>query len=162
MGGKKSSKSDKRRAGRNTGKASAGFTAEEREAMKARAREMKAEARANESRASGDSDVLAAIAKVSEPERTMARRLHDLVKDSAPQLAPKTWYGMPAYADKDGKVVCFFRPAEKFKDRYATFGFNDKARLDDGNMWPTSFALKKLTTAEEKQIAALVRKAVGK
>ena len=162
MATKKSSKTDKASGKRKTGKATAGFTAEEREAMKARAREMKAEARAKKGRAEGDSDVLAAIAKVSEPERTMARRLHEIVKASAPRLSPKTWYGMPAYADEDGKVVCFFRPAEKFKDRYATFGFNDRAKLDDGNMWPTSFALKKLTPAEEKRIAELVKKAVGK
>lgn len=137
---------------------SEGFTAEERGAMKDRVREMKTARRG----ADGESDVLAAIAKMPEPDRGMAARLHAIVRASAPQLVPKTWYGMPAYGDADGKVVCFFRNASKFKDRYATFGFNDKAKLDDGNMWPTAFALTKLTPAEEKRIAALVKKAAAK
>jgi uncharacterized protein YdhG (YjbR/CyaY superfamily) len=144
-------------ATRNAGTVSKGFTAEEREAMKDRVREMKSAGKGD-----GESDVLAAIAKMSEPDRGMAQRLHALVKTSAPQLSPKTWYGMPAYANADDKVVCFFRNASKFKDRYATFGFNTAAKLDDGNMWPTSFALMKLTSAEEKRIAELVKKAVGK
>jgi uncharacterized protein YdhG (YjbR/CyaY superfamily) len=138
-----------------TGKASKGFTAEERAAMKERAQELKAEAR----KADGESAVLAKIAEMPEPDRTMAERLHALIKDVAPDLSPKTWYGMPAYA-KDGKVVCFFTPASKFKERYATLGFNDKANLDKGTMWPTSFALKELTAAEEKKIGALVKRAV--
>ena len=142
---------------RNAGAVSKGFTAEEREAMKDRVREMKSAGKGD-----GESDVLAAIAKMSEPDRGMAQRLHALVKTSAPQLSPKTWYGMPAYANADDKVVCFFRNASKFKDRYATFGFNTAAKLDDGNMWPTAFALMKLTSAEEKRIAELVKKAVGK
>lgn len=150
MAEKKAGKAPAKRAAT---KASKGFTAEERAAMRERAREMKS--------AGGESDVLAAIAKMPEPDRGMAQRLHAIIKSSAPGLAPKTWYGMPAYADADGKVVCFFRNASKFKDRYATFGFNDKAKLDDGNMWPTAFALVKLGTAEEKQIAALVKRAAG-
>ena len=144
-----------------TGKASKGFTADERAAMRERARELKAETRAKKSRADGEGDVLAAIAKMPEPDRSMATRLHAIVKANAPELLPKTWYGMPAYANEDGKVVCFFRNAQKFKDRYATFGFNDKARLDDGAMWPTAYALTKMTAAEEARIAALVKKAVG-
>jgi uncharacterized protein YdhG (YjbR/CyaY superfamily) len=137
-----------------------GFSDEERAAMKARARELKAEARANKDKADGESDVLAKIAEMSEPDRSMAKRLHAIIKASAPALSPKTWYGMPAYA-KDGKVVCFFTSAEKFNSRYATFGFNDTANLDEGAMWPTSFALKELTAAEEAKIAALVKKAVS-
>jgi len=136
------------------------FTAEERAAMKERAKELKAEARANKDRAEGERDVLAKIAEMQEPDRAMAKRLHAIIKASAPDLWPKTWYGMPAYA-KDGKIVCFFTPASKFNSRYATFGFNDDANLDDGAMWPTSFALKKLTPAEEKKISALVKKAVS-
>src|ERR671911_425709 len=120
---------------------SEGFTDEERAAMKERARELKAEARANKNRAAGESAVLAKIAEMPEPDRAMAERLHEIVKASAPALSPKTWYGMPAYASKDGKVVCFFQSAEKFNARYATFGFSDKANLDEGAMWPTSFAL---------------------
>ncbi len=135
---------------------SKGFTAEERAAMKERARELKAEAQ----RADGEKALRAKIAEMPEPDRAMAERLHAIVKASAPALAPKTWYGMPAYA-KDGKVVCYFQSAEKFGSRYATFGFNDTATLDDGNMWATSFALKELTAAEEARIAALVKKAVG-
>jgi uncharacterized protein YdhG (YjbR/CyaY superfamily) len=141
-------------------KKSKGFTAEERAAMKERAQELKAEARANKDRAAGESAVLAKIAEMPEPDRAIAERLHAIVKASAPALSPKTWYGMPAYA-KDGKVVCFFQSADKFKSRYATFGFNDTASLDEGAMWPTAFALKKLTTAEEAKIGALVKKAVS-
>lgn len=133
-----------------------GFTAEERAAMKERARELKAEAE----KADGESAVLAKIAEMPEPERTLATRLHALIKASAPGLAPKTWYGMPAYA-REGKIVCFFQSADKFKSRYATLGFSDEARLDDGAMWPTSFALKALTPAEEARINALVRQAVS-
>jgi uncharacterized protein YdhG (YjbR/CyaY superfamily) len=125
------------------------FTAEERAAMKERARD-----------AAGESAVLAKIAEMPKPDRTMAERVHAIVKDNAPELSPKTWYGMPAYA-KDGKVVCYFQSAHKFKSRYATFGFNDDANLDEGAMWPTSFALKELTAAEEAEIAALVKKAVS-
>jgi uncharacterized protein YdhG (YjbR/CyaY superfamily) len=140
-------------------KTSKGFTAEERAAMKERAQELKAEARANKNKADGEKDVLAKIAELPQPDRAMAKRLHAIVKASAPALWPRTWYGMPAYA-KDGKVVCFFTPASKFKERYATFGFNAAANLDEGNLWPTSFALKKLTAAEEAKIGALVKKAV--
>ncbi|HZB22321.1 MAG TPA: DUF1801 domain-containing protein [Gaiellaceae bacterium] len=127
--------------------------------MKERARELKAEARADRDRAEGERDVLAKIAEMPKADKDMAKRLHEIVTASAPSLAPRTWYGMPAYA-KDGKVVCFFTPASKFKERYASFGFNAAANLDDGNMWPTSFALQKLTAAEEKKIGALVKKAV--
>jgi len=140
---------------------SKGFTDEERAAMKERARELKAEARADKDRAEGESDVLAKIAEMPEPERAMAKRLHAIIKANAPALSPKTWYGMPAYANKDGKVVCFFQSAQKFNARYATFGFNDTANLDEGAMWPTSFALKELTATEEARIAALVKKAVS-
>jgi uncharacterized protein YdhG (YjbR/CyaY superfamily) len=129
--------------------------------MKERAKELKAEARANKDRAEGESAVLAKIAEMPEPDRAMARRLHAIIKASAPALSPKTWYGMPAYANKDGKVVCYFTPASKFKSRYATFGFNDDANLDEGAIWPTSFALVKLTPAEEARISALVKKAVS-
>ena len=140
-------------------KKSGGFTDEERAAMKERAQELKAEARRGP-RADGESAVLAKIAEMPEPDRAMGERLHAIIKASAPALAPKTWYGMPAYA-KDGKVVCYFTPASKFKSRYATFGFNDEANLDEGNMWPVSFALKELTAAEEARIGALVKKAVS-
>jgi uncharacterized protein YdhG (YjbR/CyaY superfamily) len=145
-----------------TGKKSKGFTAEERAAVKERAQELKAEARRGPraKKADGESDVLAKIAEMPAPDRAMAKRLHAIVKASAPALSPKTWYGMPAYA-KDGKVVCFFQSADKFKSRYATFGFNDSANLDEGAMWPTSFALKKLTAADEARIGALVKKAVS-
>ena len=139
---------------------SKGFTDEERAAMKERARELKAEARAKKDKAEGESAVLAKIAEMPEPDRAMAERLHAIIKASAPALSPKTWYGMPAYA-KDGKVVCFFQSAQKFNSRYATFGFNDTANLDEGAMWPTSFALKELTAAEEARIGALVKKAVS-
>ena len=150
---------------KNTGtgaasEASTGFTAEERAAMRERARELRAEARAKKNRAEGERDLLAKIAEMPEPDRAMAERIHEIVTAAAPVLAPKTWYGMPAYA-KDGKVVCFFQGADKFDARYATFGFNDTAHLDDGAMWPTSFALKELTPAEEATIAALVKKAVS-
>ena len=137
-----------------------GFTDEERAAMKERAQELKAEGRRGKSKAAGESDLLAKIAEMPEPDRGMAKRLHALITASAPALSPKTWYGMPAYA-KDGKVVCFFQSAAKFKSRYATLGFNDTASLDDGAMWPTSFALKELTAAEEARIGALVKKAVS-
>jgi uncharacterized protein YdhG (YjbR/CyaY superfamily) len=139
-----------------SGKKSKGFTDEEKATMKERARELKAEARANKDKADGESAVLAAIAALPEPERAMAKRLHALITASAPTLAPKTWYGMPAYA-KDGKVVCFFQSAQKFNTRYATLGFNDPANLDDGGMWPVAFALKALTAAEEARIGALVK-----
>jgi uncharacterized protein YdhG (YjbR/CyaY superfamily) len=141
-------------------KKSKGFTAEERAAMKARAQELKAEARANKSRAEGEHDVLAAIAAMKGKDRAMAKRLHAIVKASAPALWPKTWYGMPAYA-KDGKVVCFFKSAGKFNSRYATFGFEEAANLDEGAMWATSYALKELTAADEARIAELVEKAVS-
>jgi uncharacterized protein YdhG (YjbR/CyaY superfamily) len=143
------------KSGTATRKKSKGFTAEERAAMKERAQELKAEARG----AAGETAVLAKIAEMPGPDRSMAKRLHAIVKASAPGLSPRTWYGMPAYA-KAGKVVCYFTPASKFKERYATFGFNATANLDEGNMWPTSFALKALTAAEEERIVALVMKAV--
>ena len=141
-----------------TNKTSEGFTPEERAAMKERAQEMKAAARRG--KADGESDVLAKIAEMPEPDRAMAERLHAIVKASAPALSPKTWYGMPAYA-KDGKVVCFFQSAHKFNSRYATFGFSDSANLDEGHLWPTAFALKELTPADEARIGALVKKAVS-
>jgi uncharacterized protein YdhG (YjbR/CyaY superfamily) len=135
---------------------STGFTAEERSAMKERAQELKAATR----KAEGESAVLAKIAEMPEPDRTMAERLHAVITANAPALASKTWYGMPAYA-RAGKIVCFFQPASKFNSRYATLGFNDAANLDQGAMWPTAFALKELTAAEEKKIGALVKKAVS-
>ncbi len=141
-------------------KKSKGFTDEERAAVKERAKELKAEARANKNKAEGESDVLAKIDEMPEPERAMAKRLHEIIKASAPVLSPKTWYGMPAYA-KDGKIVCFFQSAQKFNTRYATLGFSDTANLDEGAMWPTSFALTELTAAEEARISALVKKAVS-
>jgi uncharacterized protein YdhG (YjbR/CyaY superfamily) len=134
-------------------KATQKFTDEERAAMKERAKELKAEA--------GESDVLAKIAEMPQPDRAMAERLHEIVKASAPALSPKTWYGMPAYANKDGKVVCFFQSAEKFNSRYATLGFSDQANLDAGAMWATSYALKELTVTEEAKIGALVKRAVS-
>ena len=139
-----------------SGKASktTGFTDEERAAMRQRAREVKAD------KADGETDVLAKIAEMTEPDRAMAERLHAIIKASAPTLSPKLWYGMPAYA-KDGKMVCFFQPASKFKTRYATLGFNDSAHLDDGGLWPVYFALKELTAAEEAKIVALVQQAVS-
>jgi uncharacterized protein YdhG (YjbR/CyaY superfamily) len=138
------------------GKATKGFSAEERAAMRERARELKAEERG----AAGENDVLAKIAEMPEPDRAIAERIHAIVKTNAPGLAPRTWYGMPAYA-KDGKVLCFFQSADKFKSRYATFGFTDEANLDDGPVWPTYFALKKLTKAEEARLAELVKQAVS-
>ncbi len=158
--GKGAQKSTKSTAG--IGKTSEGFTDEERAAMKERARELKAAARRGPraDKVDGESAVLAKIAEMPEPDRAMGERLHAVVKASAPALSPRLWYGMPAYA-KDGKVVCFFQSAQKFKTRYATFGFSDKANLDEGAMWPTAFALKKLTAAEEARIGALVKKAVS-
>jgi uncharacterized protein YdhG (YjbR/CyaY superfamily) len=143
-------------------KTSQGWTDEERAAMKERAKELKAEARRSPraGKADGESEVLAKIAEMPAPDRAMAERLHAIIKASAPVLSPRTWYGQPAYA-KDGKVVCFFQPADKFDSRYATFGFNDAANLDDGTMWPTSFALTELTADDEARIAALVKKAVS-
>ena len=151
-----SAKKDAKRSAKRTTARSKGFTAEERAAMKERAKELKAEAR----RADGESAVLAKIAEMGESDRAMAERLHAIIMASAPALSPKTWYGMPAYA-KDGKVVCFFQSAQKFKTRYATFGFSDAANLDKGALWPVAFALKELTAAEEAKIAALVKKAVS-
>ncbi len=145
---------------KSTGKKPMGFSAEERAAMKARAQELKGEVRANKNKAEGESDVLAKIHEMPEPERAIAKRIHEIIKVSAPGLSPKTWYGMPAYA-KDGKVVCFFQSAQKFKTRYATLGFSDQANLDEGSMWPTAFALRELTTAEEAKIGELVKKAFG-
>src|SRR4029434_6682156 len=160
-----SSKKETRKSAKSataTNKKSKGFTDEERAAMKDRAQELKAEARRGPraDQADGESDVLAKIAEMREPDRAMAKRLHAIIKISAPALSPKTWYGMPAYA-KDGKVVCFFQSAQKFKSRYATFGFSDEANLDEGAMWPTSYAMKELTAAEEARIGALVKKAVS-
>ena len=143
-----------------TGKTSKGFTDEEKAAMRNRAQELKAEARADKDKAEGESAVLAAIAAMKEPDRALAKRLHAIIKASAPALSPKTWYGMPAYT-KDGKVVCFFQSAQKFNTRYASFAFMHEANLDEGAMWPTAFALKELTAAEEARIGALVRKAVS-
>src|SRR5688500_5599505 len=142
------------------GKTSKGFTDEEKAAMKNRANELKAEARASNEKAEGERTVLAATAETQGSDRAMARRLHAIIKASAPGLAPKTWYGMPAYA-RDGKIVCFFQTAQKFNTRYATLGFNDEANLDEGAMWPTSFALAELTATEEAKIGALVKKAVS-
>jgi uncharacterized protein YdhG (YjbR/CyaY superfamily) len=136
---------------------SKGFTAEERAAMRERARELKAAANKEEA----ERDVLAKIAEMPKADRVMAERIHAIVKTSAPSLSPKTWYGMPAYADDDGKIVCFFKSADKFKSRYATFGFEEAANLDDGAMWPTSYALKELTAKDEAKIGALVKKAVS-
>ncbi|MEW6756018.1 MAG: DUF1801 domain-containing protein [Candidatus Latescibacterota bacterium] len=143
-----------------TSKKPKGFTDEERAAMRERAQELKAEARAGKGKAEGQNAVLAKIAEMPEPDRAMAKRLHAIVETTAPSLSPKTWYGMPAYA-KDGKVVCFFQSAQRFHSRYATFGFTDEANLDEGAMWPTAFALKDLTAAEEARIAVLVSKAAA-
>jgi hypothetical protein len=143
-----------------TNKKPTGFTDDERAAMKERARELKAEARADKDKAEGENAVLAAIAAMQEPDRAMAQRLHAIIKASAPALWSKTWYGMPAYT-KDGKVVCFFQSAQKFNTRYATLGFSDAANLDEGALWPTAFALKELTAAAEARISALVKKAVS-
>ena len=148
---------DRQKSAKNaTGRASKGFTDEERAAVKERAKELKAAAGV----ADGESDVLAKIAEMPKPDRAMAERLHAIIKASAPVLSPRTWYGMPAYA-KDGKVVCFFQSGQKFKTRYATLGFSDAANLDDGDMWPNAFALTKLTAADEARIGALVKKAVS-
>ena len=148
--------------GSTTGRTSGGFTDEEQAAMKEHGQELKTAARRGPraAKADGESDVLAKIAEMAEPDRVLAERVHALVKASAPDLAPRTWYGMPAYA-KDGKIVCFFQPAQKFKTRYATLGFNDTANLDDGALWPVAFALKELTAAGEARIAALVEQAVS-
>ena len=158
---KPAKKATQQSAKRTTGKASKGFTDEERAAMRERARELKAAKRRGRraGKADGESDVLAKIAEMPKPDRAMAERLHALIKASAPALSPRTWYGMPAYT-KDGKVVCFFQSAQKFKTRYATFGFSDEANLDKDAMWPVAFALKELTAADEARIGALVKKAV--
>jgi uncharacterized protein YdhG (YjbR/CyaY superfamily) len=165
MAERKSAKKDTKKSAKSTTKkdstAYTGFTAEERAAAKERARELKAEARRGADKEAGEHDVLAKIAEMPGPDRAMAKRIHAIVKASAPGLSPKTWYGMPAYANEEGKVVCFFTPASKFKERYATFGFNAAANLDDGNMWPTSFALTELTATEEAKISRLVKKAVS-
>ena len=165
MAEKKPAKKGKQKSAESTtaiGKASKGFTDEERAAMRDRAQEMKAAARLGPSAAkeAEESAVLAKIAAMSEPDRAMGERLHAIIKATAPELSPKLWYGMPAYA-KNGNVVCFFQGAQKFKTRYATLGFSDKARLDEGHMWPTAFALKELTAADEARIGALVKKAVS-
>ena len=156
MAEKKPAKKSTRKSTKRTATSSKGFTAEERAAMKERAKELKAEA----AKADGESALLAKIAEMQGSDRAMAKRLHAIITASAPALSPKTWYGMPAYA-RDGKVVCFFQSAHRFKSRYATFGFNDSANLDEGAMWPTSFALKELTAADEAKIAALVKKAAS-
>jgi uncharacterized protein YdhG (YjbR/CyaY superfamily) len=140
---------------------SQGFTDAEKAAMKARAKEQKAEERMRKNRAEGEKAARQAIADMPQPDRSMAEKLHEIVTASAPGLMPKTWYGMPAYADQDGKVVCFFQSAQKFSARYATFGFNDTANLDDGAMWPTAFALKQLTPAAEARLSELVKQAVS-
>jgi len=161
--GKSTTKKATQKSAKSTtaiGKTVKGFTDEERAAMKERAQELKAEARANKDKAEGESAVLAKIAEMPEPDRAMAKRLHAIIKARAPALSPKTWYGMPAYA-KGGKVVCFFQSAQKFNTRYATLGFSDAANLDEGALWPTAFALKELTAAEEAKIGALVKKAVS-
>ncbi len=160
MSQKKDTKKSAKRTTANN-KNSKGFTDEEKAAMRSRVKELKAEARANKDKAQGESAVLAAIAAMRESDRAMAKRLHAIIKASAPALSPKTWYGMPAYANKDGKVVCFFQSAQKFNTRYATFGFSDTANLDEGKLWPVAFALKELTATEEARIGALVKKAVS-
>ena len=142
-------------------KKSTGWTEDEKAAMRNRAKELKAEVRAEKDKAAGESAALEAIAEMQEPDRSMAKRIHAIIKDSAPALSAKTWYGMPAYANQDGEVICFFQPAQKFKARYAQFGFNDKANLDEGAMWPVAFALKELTAVDEAKISALVKKAVS-
>lgn len=146
---------------KSAAKPGAGFTADEKAAMKARVQELKAEARAGKDRAEGEKAVLAAIGAMKEPDRSMGKRLHEIVTAAAPELMPKTWYGMPAYANADGKVICFFQAAGKFNVRYAAFGFQPDAKLDEGNMWASSFALIKLTAAEEAKIIALVKKAAS-
>lgn len=156
-------KADKKTAegAAKSSKASKGFTGAEKAAMQERARELKAEARSNKKRADGESDVRAKIAEMTEPERSMAARLHAIIKESAPDLMPKTWYGMPAYANQDGKIVLFYQSASKFDTRYGTLGFNDTANLDDGDFWPVSYALKELTNDVEATIRALVKRAVS-
>jgi uncharacterized protein YdhG (YjbR/CyaY superfamily) len=144
----------------STTKRTPGFSADEKAAMRERARELKAESKSRDAREEGERDLLAKIAEMPDSDRVMAERIHAVVTATAPELAPKTWYGMPAYA-RDGKLVCFFKSADKFKSRYATFGFEEDARLDDGNMWPTSWALTKVTPADEARIAELVKKAVS-
>ena len=151
---------DTKKTGRSTA-GSKGFSAEERAAMKERAKELKAEERWKKDRAAGERDLQAKIDEMPSSDKTMAKKIHGVVTANAPDLLPKTWYGMPAWANADGKVVCFFTPAAKFKERYATFGFNADANLDEGSMWPTSWALTKLTPADEKRIAELVKKAVS-
>jgi uncharacterized protein YdhG (YjbR/CyaY superfamily) len=146
---------------KSAAKSGAGFTAEEKAAMKARAQEMKVEARAGKDRAEGEKAILAAINAMKEPDRSLGKRIHEIVTAAAPSLMPKTWYGMPAYGNADGKVICFFQAAGKFNVRYATFGFQPDAKLDEGNMWASSFAVIKLTAAEETKISALVKKAVS-
>jgi uncharacterized protein YdhG (YjbR/CyaY superfamily) len=153
-------KNTTKKAAQKSGKSSQGFTEEEKAAMKERAKELKAEERANKNKEEGERAVMEKIAEMPEPDRSMAERLHAIITGSAPGLMPRTWYGMPAYS-KDGKVVCFFQASAKFNTRYATLGFNDSANLDEGAMWPTAFALKELTAAGEGQIAKLVKKAVS-
>ena len=153
-----STNTDTKKSAKTAGDA---FTADEKAAMKARAQELKAEARAGKDREEGEKTILAAIDAMREPDQSMARRLHEIVTATAPALFPKTWYGMPAYANAEGKVVCFYQSAQKFDARYATLGFSDNANLDEGVMWPTSYALKELTAAEEAKIIALVKKAVS-
>jgi uncharacterized protein YdhG (YjbR/CyaY superfamily) len=162
MSAKKATQKSVNKSNTARGDKSTRFTDEERAALKERAQELKTEARrGSRAKADGESDVLAKMAEMPESDRSMAERIHAIVKASAPELSPRTWYGMPAYANKDGKVICFFTPAAKFKERYATFGFNAEAKLDEGNMWPTSFALTKLTAADEARIGALLKKAVS-
>jgi uncharacterized protein YdhG (YjbR/CyaY superfamily) len=153
MAATKTAKKGTRKSAKNSGKTTKGLTAEERAAMRERVKELKG-------KGEGEAAVLAKIAEMPKADRAMAKRIHAIVEAAAPELIPRTWYGMPAYS-KDGKVICYFQSADKFKARYATFGFNDAANVDDGNMWPTSFGLKKLTAAEEKKIGALVKKAVS-
>lgn len=162
MAEKRLAKKAVRKSSNSADRTAKGFSAEERAAMRDRATELKVEGRGRARAAKPDleQEVLAKIAEMPPSERAMAKRIHEIVKDSAPSLSPRTWYGMPAYANAAGKVICFFTSADKFKTRYATFGFNEKATLDDGNMWPTSFALTALTPATEAKIAALVKKAV--
>jgi uncharacterized protein YdhG (YjbR/CyaY superfamily) len=159
---KPATKGTRKSTQKTTGKASSGFTAEERAAMRERSKELKAAARggAGAGKADGESEVLAKISEMPKTDRAIAKRLHSIIKANAPVLSPRTWYGMPAYA-KDGKVLCYFQSAQKFKTRYATLGFSDKANLDDGTMWPTVFALKQLSTADEARIRALLKKALS-
>ena len=156
-----SAKDSTPKGAKSAGKKAESFTAEEKAAMKERAKELKAEARANKSREDGENDILAKIAELPEPERALATRLHAIIKDNAPNLMPKTWYGMPAYANADGKIVCFYQAAQKFDTRYGTLGFNDSAKLDDGPLWPVAYAVNELTPTIEARIAALVKKAVS-